>query len=222
MNNSKLERRVFTQPGLFGPVCGLVLTATALGCQASVQANVGVATKAEVLEIHDFDKPLEGPPVKITSGGEFELEQYALLGARHDLSYAGPAEASCQCLAVSLHDQSGHSSFAWEAAAPRLQPATQWVIALSSSDIQCDKAPEGSLGASYQGYQVSGDNVIVLVEPLAEGRPLTNGAVIPKPLGGGAVYIQASGSVYGKPLSGRGRRCKVASQSSKSDRTASR
>lgn len=195
----------------------------ALGCQASVQSKVEVEVSSGAAKVHDFDKPLEAPPVELKSEtAEFSLTEFALLGARHDLQYSGPTDASCRCLAVSLQDQAEHSTFQWDASAPRLEPTTQSVIALSSADVDCKRAPKDTLGASYQGYEVSGNDVIVLVEPLSGGRPLTHGAVIPKPLGDGNVFIQASGKVYGKPLSGRGKRCKITSASSPNGVTASR
>ena len=180
------------------------------GCKSSASGELQLNTGADGHEVSDFDKPLEAPPVEVKPPTEgFSVEQYALLGARHDLSYAGEPTASCRCLAVSLHDQPRHPNFTWAVSPPKVQPTTQWVIALSSSNVECEGAPAEALGASYQGYEVRGDDVVVFVEPLGEGRPLTQGAVIPKPLGKGRVFIEASGSVYGKPLSGSGKLCRV-------------
>jgi hypothetical protein len=39
---------------------------------------------------------------------------------------------------------------------------------------------------------------------------MTNGAIIPRPSGTGSVLIESAGAVYGRPLDGRGKRCKVA------------
>ncbi len=180
------------------------------GCQASASGSVQLNTGDDEAEVQDFDKPLEAPPIEVKPPTEeFRVQEYALLGARHDLRYAGDATARCQCLAVSLHDRAQHPHFAWDLTPPRLQPTTQSVIALSSSKVACDAPSSDTLGASYQGYEVRGDDVIVFVEPLAEGRPMTQGAIIPKPLGRGNVFIQASGGVYGMPLSGGGSLCKV-------------
>jgi len=191
-------------------VCmGLFVPGT-LACQASVQAEAKVSTEADGKQVAEFDRPLEAPPVNAEAApDDFSVEEYALLGARHDLSYAGPSEPACRCLAVTLQDQATHQSLRWQMATPRLEPATQWVIALSSNEVECPSPPEGTLGASYQGYEVSGNDVVVYVEALGEGRPMTSGAVIPKPHAGGSVYVESAGSVYGKPLSGRGQRCKI-------------
>jgi hypothetical protein len=139
------------------------------------------------------------------------MEEYALLGARHDLNYNGPTTPTCQCLAVILSDQANNSGFEWDMAPPHLEPSTQWVIALSSNGVACDATPSGTLGASYQGYTIEGNDVVVSVEALGEGRPMTNGAIIPKPSGTGSVLIEPAGAVYGKPLDGsKGKRCKIA------------
>jgi hypothetical protein len=188
-----------------------VLLAAAVGCKASVQAEAKVGTDSNGAPLEDFDRPLEAPPLRVEPVSDsFSVEEYALLGARHDLNYAGPAEPICRCLAVSLQDRPTHASFQWQLATPRLEPTTQWVIAFTSNDVQCQDAPEGTLGASYQGYEVDGDDVVVHVEALGEGRPMTSGAVIPKPHPGGSVFVESAGAVYGKPLNGRGKRCQIA------------
>jgi hypothetical protein len=180
------------------------------GCQASVQGEAKVGTSGSDEEIADFDRPLEAPPIQADADpGEFSVAEYALLGARHDLSYAGSAEPVCHCLAVSLQDQATHQSLRWQLATPRLEPTTQWVIAFTSNDVECQSPPAGTLGASYQGYEVCGDDVVVYVEALGEGRPMTSGAVIPKPHPGGSVFVEPAGSIYGKPLKGRGKRCRI-------------
>ena len=179
-------------------------------CQASVQAEANVNTGKSDKPLQDFDRPLEAPQVKEADAKEFSMEEYALLGARHDLSYSGPTKASCQCLAVALEDRATHNAFQWELEAPKLEPTTQWIIALSSNDVSCPAAPTGTLGASYQGYSVEGNDVVVYVEALGEGRPMTSGAVIPRPQGGGSVFVESAGAIYGKPLAGKGKRCKIA------------
>ena len=96
----------------------------------------------------------------------------------------------------------------WAAAPPQLD-SSQWIVALSSQGVRCEGAPKGSPGASYQGYETSGSDVIVFVEALGEGRPLTSGGIIPRPAAGGSVFVEAVGSVYGKPQQGEQARCKV-------------
>jgi len=133
-----------------------------------------------------------------------------LLGARHDLKLEpGKGAASCQCLSVALGaaDESGMS---WSGGAPSLDAATQLAIALSSEGKPCEGEPKQSLGASYWGYRISGDDVIVLVEAAREGRPQTSGAIIPKPAGQGQVFVAPASKKlpYGRALEGSGP-CKI-------------
>ena len=193
------------------PTAYLLLAGTLLSfaCQASVQADASLSTGKDGKPLADYDRPLEAPPLKDESSPDFDVTEYALLGARHDLNFVGPKQATCQCLAVALQDRANHEAFQWELEVPRLEPTTQWIIALSSSDVTCSAPPEGTLGASYQGYSVDGNDVVVYVEALGEGRPMTTGAVIPRPQGGGSVFVESAGAIYGKPLAGKGKRCKI-------------
>jgi hypothetical protein len=182
----------------------------ALACQASVQADARASTRERDDEIKSYDRPMEAPVTPpappeddLVTGG------YALLGARHDLSYAGSKAPACTCLAVALRDQAQDTAFQWQLEAPRLEPSTQWIIALSSNDVPCDSPPKGTLGASYQGYGTDGNDVVVYVEALGEGRPMTNGAIIPRPKASGSVFVEPTNAVYGKPLEGKSKRCKL-------------
>jgi hypothetical protein len=129
-----------------------------------------------------------------------------LLGARHDLKLkAGKGTASCECLSVALGGaRSG--GMAWNGVPPAIDEATQLSLALSSEGQTCKGEPKQSLGASYWGYRISGNNVIVLVEAARGGRPLTSGAIIPKPVGPGQVFVAPASKTlpYGRPLEGKG------------------
>ena len=181
----------------------------ASGCQGSTataaQLPARTATAPEELVI-DADRPLEAPPLPPISAPE---EARALLGARHDLAYAGPASDVCRCLAVRVEESAEAPALRWAVAPPQLDSSSQWIVALSSQGVRCEGAPQGSKGASYQGYETRDGDVVVFVEALGEGRPLTNGGIIPKPAPGGSVFVEALGSVYGKPLQGDQARCKV-------------
>jgi hypothetical protein len=191
-------------------VQGVLVGLAFCACHSSVPSDAKTASNADADQIKEFDRPLEAPAVKPEApASDFKVEEYALLGARHDLTYSGPKQATCQCLAVALSDKVSDPAFQWAMTAPRLEPTTQWVIAFSSNGVPCDAAPQGTLGASYQGYSVEGSDVVVYVEALADGRPMTNGAIIPRPLGTGSVFIEPAGAIYGRPLDGRGKRCRL-------------
>lgn len=133
-----------------------------------------------------------------------------LLGARHDLKLRpGQGTASCSCLSVALGGSHGPSML-WTSAAPEIDETTQLAIALSSEGVDCKNEPKGSLGASYWGYRIAGNDVVVLVEAARGGRPQTSGAVIPRPVGPGQVYVAPAQKKlpYGRPLEGDGL-CKI-------------
>lgn len=206
MKSSKVAARAW------GPVVALVwLGSIAPGCKASAQAEAKVGGASSPEEIKDFDRPLDSEASAAAADDAEAQEDYPLLGARHDLAYAGPTTPTCRCLAARVEDRSDAPSLRWEIAAPPIDRRTQWVVVLSSQGVPCEGAPANSLGASYQGYETDGDDVIVFVEALGEGRPMTQGAIIPRPPRDGAVYIEASGSVYGKPLQSDQKRCKLPS-----------
>jgi hypothetical protein len=133
----------------------------------------------------------------------------ALLGARHDLSLVvEQATNKCQCLAVGLGPAAA-PPFSWKAGVPKLDPETQLVVALTSEGQNCEE-PKGSLGASYWGYRIKGNDVFVFVESATSGRPLTPGGIIPKPFADGVVYVAPAGkkTPYGRGEQGA-KECKL-------------
>jgi hypothetical protein len=183
-------------------------------CHASVQADARVGNEQLDDEIKSYDRPLAEPATSQPVESDFVPGGYALLGARHDLNYSGTKDPTCACLAVALRDQAKDAAFQWELEEPRLEPSTQWIIALSSNEVPCDAPPKGTLGASYQGYGTDGNDVVVYVEALGEGRPMTNGAIIPRPKASGSVFVEPTNAVYGKPLEGKNKRCKLSAPGS--------
>lgn len=185
----------------------IVACCAILDCKASASAEASVKTPST----HEAEE-LESPAVQTaTAAAEpAPAADVALFGARHDLRLASSGTAVCSCLAAALGTPN-ESAFAWRSAVPQIDPLDQLVIALSSDGIPCPGAPKDSLGASYWGYKQSGKDVIVIVETLKPGRPLTAGAIIPKPIEDGQVYVSPrSKSVpYGKPLNASERLCKL-------------
>jgi hypothetical protein len=183
-----------------------------LSCKAQVQANAEANIGGE--DTKDFNKPLVDPAQEAPVEGA--SKEQALLGARPDLSYGGTPTATCKCLAVAV-GQPGDTSFHWSGERPHTSPDSQLVIALTSSGVACSETRGTGLGASYWGYEMKNDDVVVVVEPAVAGRPLTSGAIIPRPLGNGRVYVRPSDKTvpYGRPASGSGAMCAIggASQS---------
>ncbi len=185
------------------------LAVAAGGCHASASASV----KTGKTEEPSFDEADKAPPPQGEATAEPPTQDYALLGARHDLRLAPDKKTPvCSCLAVALGAPTD-PSFAWEGAPPAIDPDNQLVVAVSSDGIACPKAKPNSLGASYWGYRVNGNDVFVIVENAHLGRPITAGAVIPKPGPGGQVYVRPGGKdvPYGRPLVSGDKLCKLGS-----------
>lgn len=158
-------------------------SASADGAQAKLDADLDAQVRAEQnsdsssLRIAESNRPAPGTP-----GGK------PLLGARRDLALAtDQAEGGCSCLKVAIGSETA-PAFRWQSGPPKLDPETQLVVGLSSEGGGCP-APKNTEGASYWGYRWSGNDVVVYVENAIKGRPVAVGAVIPKPVGEGQVFI---------------------------------
>ena len=198
------------------------------GCTASVKTDVKASVEREN-EV-DFEAPDEsrepkkakGSPApagsvdsRVEKSGLVEdddvQEAYALNGARQDLRLADEhAKATCECLAVAV-GQPGDKAFSWQTVVPNVDSSKQLAVALSSDGIACAGEKEGSLGATYQGYDRAGDDIVILVERARSGRPVVTGAIIPKPRGSGRVWVRPVGrrNPYGRPLDRSQRYCPV-------------
>jgi hypothetical protein len=179
------------------------------GCQASVEANVN--TPKSEAETPEFDKPMDLSAIERSPTPQQKPAEAALLGARQDLAYSGATTPRCKCLAVAV-GQPTDSSFQWTSSRPTIDQNSQVVLALTSSGVSCDAG--GDLApASYWGYEIVGQDVVVGVEAAKPGRPIAQGAIIPRPAAGGQIYVRpVTGDVpYGRPTTGQGDRCAVAS-----------
>ena len=94
-----------------------------------------------------------------------EPVNYSLLGARADLRLAPDAAstATCNCLAAVVGSASD-TAFQWEETYPKTNPDTQLVIAFSSENVLCADATPESMGGSYWGYEISGNDLVIVIE----------------------------------------------------------
>jgi len=194
-----------------------VLGLLALGCHASVQGDAKANTNGEADAELDAEVQKERavaapegmkPDAQPASEASTDSKK-PLLGARSDLTLV-PADVAgqCSCLRVAL-GPANLGAFRWAAETPAVDDQTQLALALTSAGSGC-KDPKGSQGASYWGYGRKGDDVVVYIENGVQGRPLAQGAIIPKPFGQGQVYMAPAkkGVIYGKAADGKGR-CKI-------------
>jgi hypothetical protein len=154
-----------------------------------VQGDASAEVTAERTDA-DLDAALQNERAAAPGSGDGDVvvsSEGPLLGARRDLSVlAHQASLSCSCLKLGLGLPSD-SAFRWKGTPPTIDSASQLVVGLTSDGMTC-KQPKGSQGASYWGYRRSGNDVVVFVESAVKGRPLTAGAIIPKPFADGQVF----------------------------------
>jgi hypothetical protein len=130
-----------------------------------------------------------------TSAASTPKAESALFGARHDLTIAPGASTQCPCINVVLGPPT-HPGLTWSGQAPVINPTTQLIVGLSSDQVACTEAGPG---ASYMGYESIDGNVVITVEAAVPGRPVTHGAIIPRPAVGKQVLLKPSGKIpYGR------------------------
>jgi hypothetical protein len=184
-------------------------------CHASVQGDASAEIAADEAQADaDLDAEVRKERAlasEVSDGGaEMDISgEGPLLGARHDLTLATDrASLTCSCLKLGL-GQPSDAAFRWKGTPPVIDPESQLIVGLTSEGMTC-KQPKGSLGASYWGYRRSGNDVVVFVESAVKGRPLTAGAIIPKPFGDGQVFAAPAfkREPYGRGPNGEAR-CKL-------------
>ncbi|MFC1642486.1 hypothetical protein ACFL5O_07340 [Myxococcota bacterium] len=172
-----------------------VLGATAGGCKASVDAKA--STAQGVSRSGRMETGNGGTKDSATQEG-FAREdapaavpsERSLSGARPDLRLGGEQSAPvCHCLSVAV-GQPTDPSFVWVSDVPVIDPARQVVMAFRSEGVACSDGPKESLGASYWGTLREGEDVIVVVENAAVGKPVTQGAIISRPQGNGKILVR--------------------------------
>ncbi len=171
------------------------------------------------VEVFDFDRPIAEE--KIGQGGDKQQKKTmaalsetgasrrgansstALFGARHDLRLS-PSETTpkCQCLAAVVGSPTT-AGLSWAGPQPTVDTRSQLVVALGSEGIACPNSSEDQV-ASYRGYTVDGSDVVITVELAQSGRPVTHGAIVPRPAAGGQVYVRPSSKQvpFGRALDG--------------------
>jgi hypothetical protein len=184
---------------LFGPAC-----------RASVSADAEVSGRVSGPDSEQAAPVVApGPAPQAPSSPP---EERPLLGARQNLALATEqATTQCNCLDVGL-GSADSAAFRWQGEPPRVDPQTQLVLAIASAPKRCvGPGREHALGASYWGYRITGNDVVVLVEAHRRGRPQTTGAVIPKPVGDGQVWVAPASRKlpFGRGPGGKEPRCRL-------------
>jgi hypothetical protein len=161
-------------------------------------------------EKREVNRPLRETE-EMTPPGALTLSamQPGLVGVRHDLMLSeGAHPARCNCLAVEV-GPAADPRFFWTAGAPTSDESTV-TIALGARGVTCAGGDaEDRRRPSISAVDQIGDDVIVEVEDLPEGRPIASGAVIPKPGPRGGIYVRPRNAkvIYAKGAPDN--RCKV-------------
>jgi hypothetical protein len=131
-------------------------------------------------------------------------------GVRHDLSMkpGTPRQPVCGCVSVEM-GMPGKQAFLWDGEVPVIG-SDAVVVAVSVRGVDCPVEPdETKRRVSISGVEREGDDVLIELEELPEGRPLALGAIIPKPGPSGALYLQPRDKKMRYLPQGAARRCKV-------------
>jgi hypothetical protein len=135
--------------------------------------------------------------------------QPGVLGVRHDLMLAeGAHTARCNCLAVEV-GPAADPRFFWTTAAPTI--GTEAItVALGARGVPCTGGDaDEKRRPSISAVDLVGDDVLIEVEDLPEGRPLAAGAVVPRPGPSGSIYVRPRNSKVIYASGAPGGRCKV-------------
>jgi hypothetical protein len=188
----------------------VVVLSSAVAC-GGAKGKAKVSTEAKAEASYDFDNETlkgtssSGPGSAVASDSDIDsgVAEPALLGARHDVRLSDPAKALvCKCLAA-VSGSPGLSALRWSDVAPTIDVTTQTVVVIESEGVPC--AESKSTTASYMGYHKEGQDIVVELEAAQVGRPVTRGAIVPRPVGGGHIRIAAPRSLpYGKAVEGDG------------------
>jgi hypothetical protein len=185
--------------GLLVPLLAGVLSVALAGCGASQRGDDSDWTP----EIQQKHKRLREPESLFGARPLDPAEKgiTAIVGVRHDLMLsASPHEARCACLSVEV-GSAGDPNFFWAGGAPDVSPDAL-SIAVGARGIACpggdpdDRRRRPSISA----VDVEGDDIVVEVEDLPQGRPLASGAIIPRPGSKGSIYVRPrkGNLVYGR------------------------
>jgi hypothetical protein len=202
-------------------VLKLVLFATVASvcaaCHAHAEASAKMTTTPE-----DDDRKYEIPeaPSPAPKGGarpmvkpapEPPADRTLFLGVVHDLSLAPGAvrTPACRCLAVG-YGAPTDPKFSWQEGPPRFEPGTM-AVAIAAEGVACDARGQAPARASISGVERSGDDIVLVIENVKEGRPVMRGALVAAPGGKGSLVVRARrGAPYGAPANGGPGPCRVA------------
>jgi hypothetical protein len=157
--------------------------------------------------------PTAGPRPMAVTPPPGPVDRTIFLGVVHDLSLSPAAARTpvCQCLAVG-YGAPTDPKFAWQGGPPRFEPGTM-AVAIAADGVACSARGFAPARASISGVERSGDDIVLVVENVKEGRPVMHGALVVAPAGTGSLLVRARrGAPYGAPPGGGAGPCRVPTQ----------
>jgi hypothetical protein len=83
-------------------------------------------------------------------------------------------------------------------------------VAIAADGVACSARGAAPARASILGVEHSGDDIVLIVENVKEGRPVMHGALVAPPAGKGSLLVRARrGAPYGAPPGGGPGPCRV-------------
>jgi hypothetical protein len=206
---SNAKERVFLLAG------AAVLAGCHAHAQASAQMTANPTDDDRKYEIPEPASPAptgNARPMAVTAPPA-PVDRTIFLGVVHDLSLApGAARApSCKCLAVGYGAPSD-PKFTWQAGPPQVEAGTM-AVAIAAEGIACNAPGFAPARASISGVERVGDDIVLVVENVKEGRPVMRGALVAAPAGKGSLVVRARrGAPYGAPANGGPGPCRVSAE----------
>lgn len=207
-----MDRRAFLG------ITALGLAGIGSGCHAHARASADVKTSGDMeddrkYEVSESSQPSPPPgtrPLVVPAPSEPPPDRTYFLGVVHDLSLSSNAARTpaCRCLAVG-YGAPTDAKFAWQGAPPKLDSGTM-AVAIAADGVACSSPGYAPRRASISGVERAGDDIVVIVENVREGRPVVHGALVGPPGGTGSLVIRARrGAPYGAPAAGGSGPCRV-------------
>jgi len=190
-----------------------VLLALGSGCRAHAQASAQVNTGTDDDDRkYEVAQPASSAPVSVAPAPQPSppADRTYYLGVVSDLSLARASTRApaCRCLAVA-YGPPADPKFAWQMGPPRVEPGTM-AVAIAADGVACSAPGYAPLRASISAVERAGDDIVVVVENVKEGRPAMHGALVVAPSGKGALVVRARlGAPYGAPAGGGQGPCRV-------------
>jgi hypothetical protein len=196
-----------------------VFAAVGVGCHAHAEASAKMTTTPEG-DDRKYEVPEPASPAPTGTARPMAAappapptDRTIFLGVVHDLSLApGAARApACRCLAVG-YGAPTDPKFSWQEGPPSIEPGTM-AVAIATDGVPCSARGQAPSRASISGVERVGDDIVLVVENVREGRPVMRGALVAPPSGKGSLLVRARhGAPYGAPPNGGPGPCRVATQ----------